>query len=168
MHEVIPNLHLALKKLMLHKKTSRITTNAIQFIPTTLVFGCYLDFFLKVSNAECAKNRIKINRIRFTRLTRFFDLHTIIWYFQMRTFLQNWICQSLSKKMGLDNYVVWNKIVDNKQTLENDLGDILKSDKWNVTLTKIQNKTFCVYIMVKVLSTMIQSERKELKKLLTR
>ena len=86
----------------------------------------------------------------------------------MRAFPQNLICQALSKQIGLDNYVVWNKIIYNEETSENDLGDILKSDKWNVTLTKIQNKTFCVYIMVKVLSTMIQSERKELKKLLTR
>ena len=77
-------------------------------------------------------------------------------------------CQNFSKQIGLDNYVVWNKINYNEQTSWNDLGDSLQGDKWNVTLTKIQNKTFCVYIMVKVLSTMLQSERKELKKLLTR
>ena len=86
----------------------------------------------------------------------------------MRAFPKNWICQNLSKQIGLDNYVVWNKINYNEQTSWNDLGDSLQGDKWNVTLTKIQNKTFCVYIMVKVLSTMLQSERKELKKLLTR
>ena len=86
----------------------------------------------------------------------------------MRAFPKNWICHSFSKQIVLDNYVVWNKITYNEQTSWNDLGDSLQGDKWNVTLTKIQNKTFCVYIMVKVLSTMLQSERKELKKLLTR
>ena len=86
----------------------------------------------------------------------------------MRAFPKNWICHNFSKQIGLDNYVVWNKITYNEQTSWNDLGDSLQGDKWNVTLTKIQNKTFCAYIMVKVLSTMLQSERKELKKLLTR